>query len=217
MTTPPGWYPDQSGTVRWFDGYRWTDAVNVPPPPKRQIALWIPLTVLTVGLALIGWSASMGLPHPLSVFNGPHLSAPGTATLRLDSGTWAVYEQVGTTGRHGPITFSTLGESTITAADIRVDGGSGTVTAESGNNSLTVNDRRYTEVARFRVASGGDHQIAIASHDQPQRDVLVTRPFSYAFRGWRGLAVGVCGGLVAAVGVVILMVSLTRRRSAPKG
>ncbi|WP_149204121.1 DUF2510 domain-containing protein [Actinotalea subterranea] len=28
--TKPGWYDDGSGTVRWFDGQTWTDAVQPP-------------------------------------------------------------------------------------------------------------------------------------------------------------------------------------------
>jgi len=31
--TKPGWYDDGSGTVRWFDGQTWTDAVQ--PPTAR--------------------------------------------------------------------------------------------------------------------------------------------------------------------------------------
>jgi hypothetical protein len=31
---PPGWYPETgSGTLRWWDGVRWTDARHFPPPP----------------------------------------------------------------------------------------------------------------------------------------------------------------------------------------
>lgn len=30
--TTPGWYNDGTGTMRWFDGQAWTDAVQPPPP-----------------------------------------------------------------------------------------------------------------------------------------------------------------------------------------
>jgi hypothetical protein len=29
---PPGWYPDAAGSVRWWDGMRWTDHRQPPPP-----------------------------------------------------------------------------------------------------------------------------------------------------------------------------------------
>ena len=30
---PPGWYPEAgSGTLRWWDGVRWTDVRHFPPP-----------------------------------------------------------------------------------------------------------------------------------------------------------------------------------------
>jgi hypothetical protein len=29
---PPGWYPDATGGIRWWDGLRWTDQRHVPPP-----------------------------------------------------------------------------------------------------------------------------------------------------------------------------------------
>ncbi|WP_445444284.1 DUF2510 domain-containing protein [Clavibacter sp. km3a] len=28
-----GWYDDGSGTMRWWDGTRWTETVQPPPPP----------------------------------------------------------------------------------------------------------------------------------------------------------------------------------------
>jgi Protein of unknown function (DUF2510) len=32
---PPGWYPEGgSGTLRWWDGVRWTDVRHFPPPPS---------------------------------------------------------------------------------------------------------------------------------------------------------------------------------------
>ncbi|MHB8244232.1 MAG: DUF2510 domain-containing protein [Acidimicrobiales bacterium] len=29
---PPGWYPDPTGTTRWWDGARWTESAVGPPP-----------------------------------------------------------------------------------------------------------------------------------------------------------------------------------------
>ena len=31
---PAGWYPDERGAMRWWDGARWTEHVNVPPVPQ---------------------------------------------------------------------------------------------------------------------------------------------------------------------------------------
>ena len=31
---PAGWYPDSTGTTRWWDGQNWTD--HTPPPPPTQ-------------------------------------------------------------------------------------------------------------------------------------------------------------------------------------
>lgn len=31
--TPPGWYPDSHGALRWWDGHRWTSHAQPPRPP----------------------------------------------------------------------------------------------------------------------------------------------------------------------------------------
>lgn len=33
---PAGWYPDSTGTTRWWDGEQWTE--HTPPPPPTQQA-----------------------------------------------------------------------------------------------------------------------------------------------------------------------------------
>jgi hypothetical protein len=44
-TAPPGWYPDpyQTGQLRWFDGYRWTEHASAPQPqgyPSAAYGSW---------------------------------------------------------------------------------------------------------------------------------------------------------------------------------
>jgi hypothetical protein len=76
--TPPGWYPDGRGAVRWWDGNRWTGHVQPRPPvavvpvaqplPKRYVTrgvsgtehlIHLVLTVATCGLWLIVWLIRM--------------------------------------------------------------------------------------------------------------------------------------------------------------
>lgn len=60
----PGWYPDATGVIRWWDGQAWT--AHVQPQPQHVIVHNVPgkpvnhvlhaiLTVLTVGMWLPVW------------------------------------------------------------------------------------------------------------------------------------------------------------------
>lgn len=45
-TTPPGWYDDGHGAMRWWDGANWTEHVATPDadePAEQQTALTVPL------------------------------------------------------------------------------------------------------------------------------------------------------------------------------
>jgi hypothetical protein len=34
---PPGWYPEPgTGTLRWWDGFRWTEFRHAPPPARPR-------------------------------------------------------------------------------------------------------------------------------------------------------------------------------------
>ena len=73
MSTPPapGWYPDPqgTGTYRWWDGTRWTDALSSAIPPAATVAsdttTWAMAAHLTALAALI-----IGLPFigPLIIY-----------------------------------------------------------------------------------------------------------------------------------------------------
>ncbi|CAM3988148.1 DUF2510 domain-containing protein [Smaragdicoccus niigatensis] len=57
-TTPPGWYPDQYGQQRWWDGYAWTDHVQAQtqfvPQPKRPRRLPLILGLVAAVVAMVG-------------------------------------------------------------------------------------------------------------------------------------------------------------------
>lgn len=55
MSSPaPGWYPDAQGTTRWWDGYRWTAAVQpVPPPPPPRVPDGTPTGTVWIWLIVI--------------------------------------------------------------------------------------------------------------------------------------------------------------------
>jgi hypothetical protein len=67
VSAPAGWYPDSTGTLRWWDGSRWTDAaptVSPSAPPRvpentsaSTVWIWLialmPVVTLSAGLLLV--------------------------------------------------------------------------------------------------------------------------------------------------------------------
>ncbi|WP_169581790.1 MULTISPECIES: DUF2510 domain-containing protein [Microbacterium] len=64
-TTPPGWYDDGHGAVRWWDGGQWTEHVSGPaapgiaadpsgatPPPSRMWMVWTGLAAVLVAIVV---------------------------------------------------------------------------------------------------------------------------------------------------------------------
>jgi uncharacterized Tic20 family protein len=53
---PPGWYPDPTGTMRWWDGQGWTAAAAAPAPyaaaPTKTLAIVAHLSGLVGGWVL---------------------------------------------------------------------------------------------------------------------------------------------------------------------
>lgn len=70
MSVPAGWYPDPNGSIRWWDGYRWTETVQPSAPtavPARvpegtatsTVWIWViallPLIGGTATIAYVAW------------------------------------------------------------------------------------------------------------------------------------------------------------------
>ena len=63
---PAGWYPDNTGTTRWWDGDQWTDH-QPPPPPTQSLA------------------ADASEPAPATAPAQPHTEAQAPARTRADA------------------------------------------------------------------------------------------------------------------------------------
>jgi hypothetical protein len=93
-TTPPGWYDDGHGAMRWWDGTRWTEHVAEPgamagqgpatapavPPGPAKSRLWIVWVVLgVVVLAIIILAATL-VPRLIAGLGAAAPLGGGTAT-----------------------------------------------------------------------------------------------------------------------------------------
>ncbi|OUE32399.1 hypothetical protein BFL35_00475 [Clavibacter michiganensis] len=58
--TQAGWYDDGSGTVRWWDGTRWTETVQPPPPPGYGASVTTAAPAAAVATATVGDARKRG-------------------------------------------------------------------------------------------------------------------------------------------------------------
>jgi hypothetical protein len=149
---------------------------------------------------------------------------PADFTADLDDGTYVVYEQTGMTRRSGSMMETTRGGPvTITPSDVEVISASGTsvpVEAMGLTETIDRNGETFTGAVRFTVVEPGLHRIKVLGNGQ---QVVVGPSIGGSFvsaLAWLGL-VGL-GVLVAAVGLVLLIVGFVRGRrpravSAPAG
>lgn len=92
-TTPPGWYDDGRGALRWWDGRQWTEHVQIPDPepptPGGEIVPPAP-TRESAAEGADGWpetpaDPALGVPGVLSA-DLPPGQAPGGAFISATDG-----------------------------------------------------------------------------------------------------------------------------------
>ncbi|MFV0375282.1 DUF2510 domain-containing protein [Microbacterium sp.] len=91
MSTPPGWYDDGSGALRWWDGWRWTAHVAPPAPvPQQSTALQqstaeAPIVAVTAPatpvVPPVAPGAAHATPEPAPVAPDPAPVAPEPASV----------------------------------------------------------------------------------------------------------------------------------------
>lgn len=148
-----GWYPDpnEAGTLRWWDGVRWTDdrlPVNAPPPPPpttgapagvgavppapvprlradgtvKGPSLRSSLIVLGAGLVVLAASLLVMVPQLFDAINGPRFPIPGSQTMDLETGTWVLYQRTGTSSAAGGFSFETDRGVTLGPHEVTITG-----------------------------------------------------------------------------------------------
>jgi len=198
----------------------WDERLLGRPGKSRSSAEPGPSLVLSLGVLAFGiaiaLAGALGAWRALgpTLFTSSAYTVPTTIDRHLDSGDYEVYQRTGTHDRVPG--FSTTEEAPITIGpdDVVVVGSDGNaLPVEIADTTETVSRNRatYTGAVWFHVSSAGTYRISIRSTGGFD-EVLITSTIGDAFRRaalW--LATAVVGGLVAATGLVLLIVGASRR------
>ena len=226
--TAPGWYPDQANPqlLRWWDGAQWTGHTNVtsPPLPDRHRhpdgsvkgpSFARAVSVLAAGVVLVVAALAIVVPAVIDAVDGPRIAVPGQATVRLDTGTWVVYERNSTTRGGAGISVTNTVPTSVEPQGVVVRGPAAVVPTRDGHlrETVTRGSTGYLGVVRFDVAVKGTYTIQVTSADESGTEVLIARPVTYVFRQWPWMVAGFVGAVLVIVGAVLWVVGASHRRA----
>lgn len=143
---------------------------SATPPTKRRGWIW--LTSVAALLAISGAIFAVFVVANSAIPN-TQWTAPGTAAVSLEPGTYMVWQKTGSTVSAGSLSVSQNERRSVKAEDVSVMGSAGPLTTEKayGSNSsesASWGGTNYTGVARFDVTSAGDYAITVAGSDADQ-------------------------------------------------
>lgn len=227
-----GWYPDATapGTLRWWDGMRWTEHTApgpatttlpaaafpatpfpaTPPPVRgrvrpdgtpRGMAFRTAALLVAAGVAAMVIAAVQVVPAFLDSVDGPRLAIPGSDIVQLDRGTWVVYVN---------------GFVTLTPGDVRVEGpGQVDVMPRRIGFSETVTrgNTIYTGTVRLEVEVSGDYQVTVAGEPSTDGEILIARPLSGLFSEFPWIIAFALGAIMAVVGLAAGVLGAGNRRA----
>ena len=86
---PAGWYPDSTGTVRWWDGDQWTEHQPPPPPttpPAEAASVESPPAVAAADDSVLAAAESAGPRRTVTAGRRPAVESTSQATQDSGSG-----------------------------------------------------------------------------------------------------------------------------------
>jgi hypothetical protein len=154
--------------------------------------------------ALLGIVAVVLVTLPLLqlVKQAPTVTTPGSVTLHLDKGVYKVFERTGTV---------LGGAADVSVVAPQIQGVIG-VSDAGPTETITRNRSMYTSVVSFRVSTAGIYTVRIGGGPG---EVIVSRSLADAVRGRVGWVATIpIGGLLFLIGLVMLVVGISRRSKA---
>ena len=194
--------------------YDLTGAPAAPPlRGKGTLITGVVLLILGLVAVIAGIALLAGTATSLLSQIGTPQTAPTSFTRQLDGGTtYAVYEA--TDGGSGTTEDPFLGD--VQATDITVKGPNGDVPVTStGDQVNTVGDGKqlFAEVATFNPPTTGSYTIDISTTGSL---VAVAPSLSSVGKAAIWLALIGLGGLLAVIGIILLIVGAVQRSSSRK-
>jgi hypothetical protein len=185
------------------------DRAGAPAVPRARgkgllisgmVLLVVGVAAVVVGIVMTAGTAS-SLLNKISAAQ----TAPATFTGQLEGGTtYAVYEA----------TRGASGIASIGPGEITVTGPSGSVSVtRTGDTVSTVGEdsNNYAEVAAFTPPASDTYTITVAA----ERSLVAVAPaLSTAAKGFAWIVAVVLGGLVAVIGLILVIIGAVRRSSA---
>ena len=175
------------------------------------------LAIVVAAAGAVGAATCVGLTVDrfIRMMDGPTVTTPGSFTWSLGRGTWLISQQTGSSASAGPLSFTKDNAPTLSPGEIAVKapGGESLPVSQVEGETVTKGSTIYTGVAEFSAHVKGDYSVSFST---PGRDVVLLTP-SLGQMGLNELgfvAGGAASGLVALIGVVLLIVGIVRRRNA---
>lgn len=172
------------------------------------------LIALGVGLFAVGVVTAVTSFQNISTVGDP-LVTPGSTTVSLETGDYAVYEDLGFRGAD-----ASPGGNSVDPATVTVSGPGGEVRTRclacgSSVSTLTIGTTTYVGLVSFSADSPGEYTVAA---DGPGATLVVGPTVGGAIGGVLGsIGLIIGGGLLGFAGVVWLVVAAVVGRRRPAG
>ena len=173
------------------------------------------MAVMAVGVLIAIPAVVIIAARFVSTITSPGVTTPATFSRKLSPGNWHVFQRTG--WKHGIGGFSIYRDNapTLAPAEVTVTSPDGTqleIGYVTSNETITQNSTIYTAVVGFHVQTAGVYTIQVTA---PDSEVLVTRSLGDTFRGVVApVGVAASGALLLTIGLVLLIIGISRRRGA---